>query len=371
MPLSQDLLHRATKVQWAGGEYLLLYVDGRHSQRNTPSPIDVYLTCPELGWDRRAISHGSLVEKTTGFENNPTTEPVPKFDVSPNLKHAYPFYEEQRSRTTTGTTHVLDRGLYGIILRSSGEEVNSGTNGFGTVILPFIIDYTGDLSGGGGLDVRTPDGTSTWYANIALAKAIDLGLGGFDWDVNFISEISGHDDTSGVTNTTAVANRLIFINWSKLKAQLKADDKKKVEIKVEFDASVGVIGGKTTFYGVAELAIYLKSSGFADWPVKESADVSDAAFQELREWDDGSIPPGFTAWPPGAPAFFPPNIEDPGYPQRLPDPNPTGGAIQDIATGETKKGPGWFTFTITLAGTDGPDDPPTDKVEVSDPEFLY
>lgn len=380
-PLQHDILNRVIRVQWAGGEYLALYVDGRHGKSGataTPEPIDVSLTCEELGWNDRKIDYGLLVEKSSPPNNDPLVFAVPAFDVPPGLRHAYDFYREGRTLTSTQTFHVLDRGEYGIINRTGGVQINAGSGPGGGVQIPFWIDYSGNGSGAGpdGV-VWQPSGSTTWYANLALAKAISVGAGGFDWDVNLLSEIAGHNETGSFNNTTSVSNRIIFINWSKLKGLLRAAGKKQTTIGVRFSVPNLQGGAKTTYYGYGFLAVYARAFGFKDWPTKLSADVTNAAFQELRNViGGGTVTPPNTRWPPGAPKFFPPNGETTPPIFRFPVDSPTAGAQQQIGTGETKKGPGGFTFTAKMKGSDpaGPGgalNPPDDVITVSAPAFDF
>lgn len=361
-PYGDGFLDRIVNVHFGSTtEYLLLYVEGRAGNSDISSSaqkLGVQLTCPEIGWNSSVYDLPTTVDKVTAPPGS-DFNPVPKFDAGRGLTHAFPATDDQRTRTTPQVFHFLDRGSYNLINRQTGEVISAASNGLGHVKVPFWIDWSGSGAGGFPPDLYVaPTGAGSLFTqNLALAIVIDCGIGGVDWDCNFLAELAGHDAVTAVTSTTWVGSRCIWINWSQLKSKMKAAKKTSINIKVRFVPNNSNIGGKASYYGYGFLSNYLVKDGFTSWPVKEPINLTQ--FMNLLQHDAAPVI-GRTAWVDGTPTFFPPNAETHPSIDRF----GLTGAVRNLSTGESKRGPGFFTFTATVAT-------PADIITVSPAHFEF
>lgn len=365
MPLQQSEDQRIINVQWPGGKYLMLYVQGaaavsgaQPSAGTDPTVnITVRSAFPWFNWTgdgKNMLSGVGLAEKTSTPPGIPTTDPVPLFNVSPNKFHAFPSVVETRERTSTATFHILDSGTYGLIDRITGATVDVGFNPFGEQRIPFTVSWDGS----GGVDYTAPPNAgSLWSTNLALAIAIDCGLGGFNWDINLRSELTSHDETASYTSKNFTGTRMLFIAFDALKNAARAANQKVVTFDVEWSRP-GAIGGKSTYEGYLWVARYLKVFGFKTWPL---VDPSEYTVEDLINGDVD-----FFA---GGPAFFPPNLGHPEV-ERFPDPADFTGAFEDFTTGETRRPSGYVRVTLTFK-TDPEDPLDIDKIETANIVYAF
>ncbi|RPH72744.1 MAG: hypothetical protein EHM78_02240 [Myxococcaceae bacterium] len=362
MPLAHDPTQHLVNVNWPGGRYLLLFVQGMGqvdssipSGGTDPSVrITLQSDFPWFGWQDGVLAYGPFPEKVSAPPGS-EADPVPAFTAAPNKFHAFPAVADPRSKVFSGLTfHVIDAGEYVLIDTLTGAICSSGFDPFGEQEVPFTVSW----NGAGGSDYTAPDDASSLYSNVlAMSIATDIGLAGFNWDIFLLTETAGHDEVgASKTQTVGPGTRLIWIAYDALKSAAVAVGQKVVTFDVTWSRP-GAIGGKASYEGKLWFARYLKVMGYEAWPVVQPEDV---ATDDIFNADVD-----FYA---GAPAFFPPNVDhdDVG---RFPE-DEMAGVYKTFNTGETKRGPGTITVSITFK-TD-PDDPlDVDKVEATNVSFAF
>jgi hypothetical protein len=218
-PVRLDPFQRIVNVGWGGAEKLILLQFGYHSATNTPPGRTPYRFVASI----EAFPTDDLVGKSVIAAVGPAIAPPrPSAQVKAN-NNAWCFAPKTSEFVETNTTDytIIDRGLYQV-QTNIGLITELVDPLFGTIV-PFYIDFTGNLGGGGGLDVL--DGT----LSDAISARMDqvFGLASPESKAHLtelfpylVQVISSHVETSApITFTERKADTATFFNVNRIKAQ--------------------------------------------------------------------------------------------------------------------------------------------------------
>ena len=223
MPLSKpvrlDPFQRIVNVGWGGGDSIILLQFGYRSATNTAPGRTPY----QFAASFQAFPTGEIIGASVIDAVGPTIAPPgPSSQIKSN-NNAWCFAPKKTEfiETDTADYTIIDRGLYqvqtniGLI-----EELIDPL--FGTIV-PFYIDFTGNLGGGGGLDVL--DGTSSAAINSRMEEVFNLASPESKAHLHtlyphLVAVISSHVEYGApITYTERKADTATFLNVNRIKSQ--------------------------------------------------------------------------------------------------------------------------------------------------------
>ena len=218
-PVRLDPFQRIVNVGWGGGDKLILLEFGYHSATNTPPGRTPYRFLASIETFPTSGLIGASVIDAIGPAIAP---PRPSAQVKAN-HNAWCFVPKTSELIETNTTDytIIDRGLYqvqtniGLI-----EELADPLFG---MIVPFYIDFTGNLGGGGGLDVldaRSSDAISARMDQVFGMATPESKTHLTTLFPHLVQVISSHVETGApITFTERKANTATFFNVDRIKSQ--------------------------------------------------------------------------------------------------------------------------------------------------------
>lgn len=216
-PVRLDPFRRIVNVGW--GDKIILLKFAYHSATNTPGGREPYRFLASLAAAPVDDLVGSSVIEAVGPTMMPP-KPSPQIKANNNA-WCFPAKTSEFTEISTTDYTITDRGLYqvqtniGLI-----EELIDPV--FGTIV-PFYIDFTGDLDGGGELDVL--DGTSSDAINARMEEVFNIANPESKRHLqaifpHLVQRLSSHVETGvAIAFTERKANTATFFNVNRIKSR--------------------------------------------------------------------------------------------------------------------------------------------------------